>query len=121
MNTLALTLLAALSWYDLDDGINLRLTQKIALGEPSFPAGTPLKLISREPLAVPGAPLLLIKLEETNCAHPEWKSEMEIITPAGNEESSAVGVELEEGCQWSIWVEQKDLFTNSFFALKDAT
>ncbi len=120
MNAFALALLTALPWFDLEPEQTLRLTQKIALGQaaeqPSYPAGTSLVLREREPLAVPGAPLLLLKLEEASCAHPEWQSELEIITPAGNDESSAVGVQVYQGCRWEIYLEQKDLLTSSFFS-----
>lgn len=109
---------APLDWNSLAEGDALVLTQKIQLGnpEPFFPAGTSLRLESREPLAMPGALLMLYRLTQSPCPHPEWESGMEIVTPAGNPESSAVGVQLGKGCQWEIFLEQKDLSTSSFFA-----
>ncbi len=115
----ALALLwAPVTWMDLDTGQEFRLTQPIELGAsgPAFPEGTTLSLISREPLSIPGAPMELLGLEQIPCAHPEWTSDMEIITPLGNDERSAVGVQLDPGCQWKVYVETKDLFTPSFFA-----
>jgi hypothetical protein len=120
MNSLlsALLILAApLSWTDLQPGEKLQLTEKITIGEngPSFPAGTALHYESAEPLDIAGYPVLFLKLKEIQCAHPEWNHEMEILVPKGNPESSSVGVELKPGCNWGIYVEQKDLFQPSFF------
>jgi hypothetical protein len=116
MKTLALLMLSSLSWNNVDpEGQVFALTEKVTLGDPYFPTGTELRLLEREPLTFPGANLMLYRLTQEPCAHPEWSSEMQIITPAGNQESSAVGVELGRGCQWSIYVEQKDLATSSFF------
>lgn len=114
--TAALLLLAPLSWFDLDSGQRVELTQKISLGEKVFPAGTSLELVSKEPLAIPGASLELLKLEQAPCPRPEWESEMEIVLPDGNPESSSVGIQLEQNCRWWVYVEEKDLFTPSFFA-----
>jgi hypothetical protein len=115
MNTL-LALLSILAWNDPEAGDRLALTQKITLGPASFVAGTSLRLEEKEPLAVPGAPLMYLRLTEEKCEHPEWESEMEIVTPAGNEEASAVGVQLSKDCNWEIYIEQKDMLTPSFFA-----
>lgn len=112
MNALALSLFAALSWMDLEPSQGVQLTEKVTLGEPSFPAGTRLLLEEKEGL---GIPVVRYKLREAECAHPEWESEMAIITPRGNEESSAVGVQLSRGCAWEVFVEQKDLLTPSLF------
>ena len=112
-----IALLAALSWMDLEPASPVRLTEKVTLGEPSFPAGTRLFLEEKEGL---GIPVVRYKLREADCAHPEWESEMVIITPRGNEESSAVGVQLSRGCTWEVFVEQKDLLTPSLFVGSDA-
>lgn len=105
-----------LQWYDLEVGQGLALTQEVVLGGHPFKAGTQLWLEDREPLAVPGAPLSFYTLYQSPCLEPESASQLEIIVPEGNAESSAVGVELTEGCNWGIYVEDKDLFTPSFLA-----
>lgn len=108
---------APLSWNELQVGQSLALTQKITLGdpEPYFPVGTELVVESSEPLEVPGAPLWLFHLRQPNCAHPEWESDMEIVTPLGNEESAAVGVQVARDCRWDLYAELKDMATPSFF------
>lgn len=106
---------APLQWFDLDAGRGFALTQDLELGGQPFKAGTRLWLEDREPLAVPGAPISFYTLYQSPCLTPNAASGLEIVVPAGNPESSAVGVELSEGCNWGIYVEDKDLFTPSFF------
>lgn len=105
-----------LPWFDLEVGQGLVLTQEVVLGGHPFKSGTQLYLEDREPLSVPGAPISFYTLYQSPCLEPESASQLEIITPEGNAESSAVGVELTEGCNWGIYVEDKDLFTPSFLA-----
>ena len=107
---------ARLPWFDLEIGQGLVLTQEVVLGGHPFKAGTQLFLEDREPLSVPGAPISFYTLYQSPCLEPESASQLEIIVPEGNAESSAVGVELTEGCNWGIYVEDKDLFTPSFLA-----
>lgn len=115
---LPLLLSAPLPWSEIGETPAYSLTEKVTLGErgPSFPAGTALTFESREPLEVPGAPLELLHLTQAPCEHPEWTSEIEIVTPAGNAEANAVGVQLEQGCRWNVYVETKDLLMPSFLA-----
>lgn len=108
-------LLSLLAWNEPEVGDRLALTQEISLGTSNFAVGKTLQLQELEPLDIAGHPVMYYVLSEENCEHPEAQSEMEIITPNGNSESSAVGVELSSGCKWEIWLEQKDLFTSSFF------
>jgi hypothetical protein len=105
---------APLPWFDLEVGKGFVLTQEVVLGGHPFAAGTQLFLEDSEPLPVPGAPLSFYTLYQSPCREPEAASQLEIIVPEGNPESSAVGVELSEGCNWGIYVEGKDLFTPSF-------
>lgn len=111
----ALLLPSALPWSEFEPGNVVTTTQNLSLGKMEFPSGLKLQLLSAEPLEVPGAPLLYFTLVQNPCPKPEQQSEMEIITPEGNEESSAVGVELAPGCRWGIYLEQKDLYQPSFF------
>jgi hypothetical protein len=117
MLTLFGLLIGALPWMDLSEGDSLNLNQKIVWSElgPAFPMGTSVKLLSKEALSIPGAPMLLLNFEQFPCIHPEWEGGMQIIVPEGSSEASSVGLELEQDCQWKVYVEQKDLFTNSFF------
>lgn len=112
-------ILSILTWSEPEVGDSLKLTQDIDLVSVQFPVGKMLRLVEIEPLGIPGAPVVLYTLVEEQCENPEAKSDMEIITPNGSPESSAVGVELSPGCTWDIYVEQKDLFTESFFARAD--
>lgn len=111
-------LMTASPWSDLEVGNSLRLTQAITLGEsgPKFPENTRLVLSDIEPLELPGAPMVYLHLRELDCAHPDWRSDIEIVLPRGNPEASAVGVELAPNCRWGIFVEQKDLLQPSFLA-----
>lgn len=115
--TLALlfSLLSVLNWTDLNPAEPLILRQEVKLGEAAFPAGTHFSLLSSEPLDLPGAPLVLFHLMKTPCEQPAQTHEMEIIVPEGAPEASSVGVELEAGCRWGVYVEQKDLLERSLF------
>lgn len=114
--TALLALLSILAWNEPEAGNRLALTQKINLSGIEFPAGKTLVLQEKEPLDVPGAPLMHYLLTEEKCESPEAQSEMEIITPEGNDESTAVGVQLSPGCSWEIYLEMKDYETPSFFS-----
>lgn len=105
-----------LQWFDLEAGQGLVLTQEVVLGGHPFKAGSQLWLEDKEPLSIPGAPLSFYTLYQSPCLEPEAASQLEIIVPEGNAEASAVGVELTEGCNWGIYVEDKDIFTPSFLA-----
>ena len=100
MNALLLLALSALPWHYLDEGMDLGLTQKIDMKVAAFPAGTQLHLESKEGLSIPGANLLLLKLSQAPCADPELKTEMEIVLPEGNAESTAAGVQIDPNCRW---------------------
>jgi hypothetical protein len=110
------SLLSVLSWSELDPAEPLLLRQKIQLGEAAYAPGTRFSLLGSEPLDLPGAPLVLFHLMKTPCAHPQQTHGMEIIVPEGGPEASSVGVELETGCRWSVYVEQKDLLQPSLFS-----
>lgn len=106
---------ARLPWNELEVGQELALTQDVVLGGHPFSAGISLQLEDRDSLEVPGAPISFYMLRQFPCAEPDSASTVEIVVPEGNEEASAVGVELSEGCYWGVYVEAKDLFTPSFF------
>lgn len=103
-------------WFDLEVGEQFALSQEIELAGHGFPAGTRLWLESREPISVPGAPMSYYSFYQSPCSQPELEAELEIVVPAGNPESSAVGVELFRGCNWGVYVENKDLFSSSFLS-----
>ena len=113
--TILLALFTILNWSEPGVGDRLALTQDIDLISVSFPSETVLRLDAIEAVSVPGAPLVLYRLTQEKCDNPKAQSEIEIVTPKGNADSSAVGVQLLEGCVWEIYVEQKDLLTPSFF------
>jgi len=114
----ALLLATPVSWYELETGDILSLAQDVHLEHAghALPEGSAYRLIKKEPLSIPGAPMIYLGLEQAPCPQPEWESEMEIVVPRGNPERSAVGVELRPGCLLGIYVEQKDLFTSSLFS-----
>lgn len=102
-------------WFELEPNAEYSLSQDITVGGHPFSAGTRLFLEEREPLSVPGAPLSFFVLHEVKCLEPDSASQLEIILPEGSPTGSEVGVELSEGCNWGIYVEDKDLFTPSLF------
>lgn len=104
-------------WSEVETGDRLVLSQKVELGETglSFSEGTKLQLLSIEPLALPGAPLLYLTLDQSPCEKPDAETGIEIVVPKGNAESSSVGIELTANCRWGIYLEQKDVFNPSLF------
>ena len=109
---------ASITWYALESGRLYRLAQDVDLAPsgPRFEAGLTLRYLGSEDLSIPGAAVTLMKFDQEPCERPDLKTQMEIILPSGNPESSSVGVQIEKGCRWEIFVEQKDLFTKSLFA-----
>jgi hypothetical protein len=116
LTLLLASLLSVLSWTELDPAEPLWLRQEIKLGEVAYAPGTRFSLLGREPLGLPGAPLVLFHLRKTPCEQPQQTHGMEIVVPEGGPEASSVGVELETGCRWSVYVEQKDLLQPSLFS-----
>lgn len=108
-------LFSVIAWNEPEIGDKLALTQDIDLVSAKFPAGKALRLREVEPVAVPGAPLFLYTLTEEVCETPEAQTDLEIVTPNGNPESTAAGVQVSPGCVWEIYLEQKDFYTPSFF------
>lgn len=104
----------ALTWSEIGVGQNVTLRQKFTLGEggPTFQSGLSLVVLETGAL---GIPVTLIRMREEVCSEPARTAPMELVTPEGNSESTAVGIQLPGNCDWEIFIEQKDLGTSSLF------
>lgn len=109
-----------LSWSEIAAGQAVTLRQKFTLGPngPTFNADLDFAVLTAEPLSIPAS---MIRLREEPCVEPSRTSPMELVTPEGNQESSAVGLQLSGDCVWKVFVETKDLETPSLFSAKSVS
>lgn len=113
--------LLASTWDQLDTKATYKLSQSFQLPQ-SERSGSILELVKGQrfelkeivPLEIPGALLTLFIFDYTNCTGIEMKTEMEIIPVNNTSPKVEVGA-LVEKCELQIYLETKDLDTNSLF------
>ena len=57
----------------------------------------------------------IYRLQYKNCPGPAMKTEMEIIAVKNTAPMVEVGAQLEENCMLEIFIENRDLMTDSLF------
>ena len=109
----------AVEWNDLEFSKNYKLTQGFQLPQTErsgslleISIGDQVELIEIMPLV---ANVVLYKFQYKNCPGPAMKTEMEIIPVQATSPVVEVGAQLETECVLEIFIESKDLFTQSFF------
>ncbi len=113
--------LFASTWDELDTKATYKLSQSFQLPQTER-SGSILELVKGEkfelkeivPLEIPGALLTLFIFDYSNCPGIEMKTEMEIIPVNDTSPKVEVGALIEK-CELQIYLETKDLDSNSLF------
>jgi hypothetical protein len=119
LSLLTLNLQAA-TWNDLEVSQQYKITQQISLKQMER-SGSLLEILPNEPFVlkeVIGLDLInvvLYRLNYKNCPGPDLKTEMEIIPVKKTTPVVEVGAQIEENCMLEIFLETKDLRTESLF------
>jgi len=119
LSLLTLNLQAA-TWNDLEVSDTYKITQQISLKQIER-SGSLLEILPNEPFVlkeVIGLDMInvvLYRLKYKNCSGPDLKTEMEIIPVKKTTPVVEVGAQIEENCMLEIFLETKDLRTESLF------
>ena len=111
----------AVSWMDLEVNQRYALTQTLDLKLKqtqnktlSLIKGERFKLKDILPLELPGAPLVLYIFDYKKCNNVNLKTDLEIIPVEETSPLVEIGAEV-ENCEFKIYIELKDLSSNSIF------
>jgi hypothetical protein len=112
--------LFAANWSDLEEKTKYKLTQSFQLSQIER-SGSVLDIMKGETFVlkeITGLDMINVSLfifEYKNCPGRAMKTEMEIISVNNTHPVVEIGAQLMEGCKLEIFIENKDLMTNSFF------
>lgn len=111
-----ISLAADLEWGDLELYEQYTLNQDIEFpGVTVLSAGEKFEL--RDVMAG-GPPLTYFEMHLVDCKDPDLSTEMIIVNPSPEDQGRdrSVGVQLDVGCNLSIWVEARDHYSRSLFS-----
>ena len=108
--------MANIPWTDIvtETTYTFEKTFKIKNTNISFRKGSVVNVTERAPLNM--IQVEMFKMEVKNCQYPEVTSGLELYPirqPNGT--TTTIGIEVSKGCKLEMFVELKDLNTNSFF------
>ncbi len=119
LSLLTLNLQAA-TWNDLEVSQQYKITQQISLKQMER-SGSLLEILPnetfvlKEVIGLDMINVVLYRLKYKNCPGPELKTEMEIISVKNTTPVVEVGTQIEENCMLEIFLETKDLRSESLF------
>lgn len=110
----------AVSWTNLEDGNHYTISQSFELFQTER-SGSSLHITKGErvfldetvPLSMINVTLFIFDYQ--NCPGPEMTTEMEIIPVQGTNPVVEIGAQLEPNCKLNIFIENRDLFSQSLF------
>jgi hypothetical protein len=109
---------APLSWQDIEITDEVVLTQDIELNGSD---GSVMEISAEERLRLEdlmpldGISVVKAVFSFDGCPAVDFKTEMMIVLPKRGEMNSEVGVQIEKGCRFAVFIETKDYGTISFF------
>jgi hypothetical protein len=112
--------LQAVSWNDLEISNQYKINQQLQLRQIER-SGSMLEIsaqesfILKEVIGLDMINVSLYRLQYKNCPGPAMKTEMEIIAVKNTAPVVEVGAQLEENCMLEIFIENRDLMTDSLF------
>ncbi len=112
--------LQAVSWNDLEISNQYKINQQLQLRQIER-SGSMLEIsaqesfILKEDIGLDMINVSLYRLQYKNCPGPAMKTEMEIIAVKNTAPVVEVGAQLEENCMLEIFIENRDLMTDSLF------
>lgn len=110
----------AVEWTELEDGAQYKITQDFQLSQFER-SGSKLdisrgdKVELKETVALSMINVMLYIFNYKNCPGEAMTTEMEIIPVHGTSPVVEIGAQLEEKCELHIYIENKDLMSNSLF------
>ncbi len=112
--------LQAVSWNDLEISNQYKINQQLQLRQIER-SGSMLEIsaqesfILKEVIGLDMINVSLYRLQYKNCPGPAMKTEMEIIAVKNTAPVVEVGAQLEENCMLEIFIESRDLMSDSLF------
>jgi hypothetical protein len=112
--------LQAVSWNDLEISNQYKINQQLQLRQIER-SGSMLEIsaqesfILKEVIGLDMINVSLYRLQYKNCPGPAMKTEMEIIAVKNTAPVVEVGAQLEENCMLEIFIENRDLMSDSLF------
>jgi hypothetical protein len=103
----------ALQWTDIEVDERYILNHDIVFPEGyEFKAGTKIDVLD---FIAGGIPVVYWQLHSEDCKNPDATAEMILLnpTPEDTTRDRSIAVALTEGCNLDVWVEIKDLYSNS--------
>ena len=110
----------AVEWTELQDGTQYKLTQDFQLSQFER-SGSKLDISSgdkvelKESVALSMINVMLYVFDYKDCPGQSMATEMEIIPVQGTSPVVEIGAQLEDKCELNIYIENKDLMSNSLF------
>lgn len=109
----------ATEWNELEIDAEYKLTQSFSLKQigpqaSSLDIMTGEKVVLKEIVGLDMIRVTLFQFEYLNCPGPEMKTDMEIIPVNNTSPVVEIGAQLVEKCTLEIFIESKDLMTESF-------
>ncbi len=110
----------AVEWTELEDGTQYKITQNFQLSQFER-SGSKLdisrgdKVELKESVALSMINVMLYIFDYKNCPGEAMTTEMEIIPVLLTSPVVEIGAQLEEKCELHIYIENKDLMSNSLF------
>lgn len=110
----------AVEWTELADGTEYKITQDFQLSQLER-SGSKLdisrgdKVVLKESVALSMINVMLYIFDYKNCPGQAMTTEMEIIPVLLTSPVVEIGAQLEEKCELHIYIENKDLMSNSLF------
>lgn len=99
-------------WNDLELYNEYKTTQEIVFDNGvTFPAGEVFEMRLMDPLTIPGYPMLYLQFHQKNCVNVDQTADLSLLTIG----STVVGIEMEEGCNLGMYLEVKDVYSDSSF------
>lgn len=110
----------AVDWTELEDGKEYKITQNFQLSQLER-SGSKLdisrgdKVQLKETVALSAINVMLYIFDYKNCPGQAMTTDMEIIPVQETSPVVEIGAQLEEKCELNIYIETKDLMSNSLF------
>ncbi len=110
----------AIDWYNLEAYQDLKVTQSFQLKQ-QISSGSILEIVEGQKFTlneIVGLDMInvtLFKLHYKNCPGPAMVTDMEIIPVKNTSPVVEIGAQLTQNCILEIFIESKDLMTESFF------
>ena len=120
ISTFSVSAFSQIKWSDISDGDKLRFTQEISLeviqAEKAFQIPRGASVVVDERITLGMINVELFKMTLTNCHDDSARAEMQLFDiEQPNGKTVTAGVELTGDCQLEVFLETRDMYSQSFF------